>query len=175
MGCGCCCKSCRFWKLPLCSVDTFVIFFCRILISCTTSVGKKPDRFVPRTNPSSNPQSVEPNTSITSPVWMARWPMVELEYGSMQTTVVLGCPMEQTALSEFVPTPDESLIISLVSPMLLSILPFRQTRELREIPFRKETKTEKSTRKQKKLVLNYKHRKLSPTWWLEMLYQIRNG
>lgn len=47
--------------------------------------------------------------------------MVELEYGSMQTTVVLGCPIEHTALSELVPTPDESLIISLVSPILLSI------------------------------------------------------
>lgn len=38
----------------------------------------------------------------------------------MQTTVVLGWPIEQAALSEFVPTPDESLIISLVSPILLS-------------------------------------------------------
>lgn len=38
----------------------------------------------------------------------------------MQTTVVLGCPIEHAALSEFVPTPDESLIISLVSPRLLS-------------------------------------------------------
>lgn len=39
----------------------------------------------------------------------------------MQTTVVLGCPIEHTALSELVPTPDESLIISLVSPILLSV------------------------------------------------------
>lgn len=39
----------------------------------------------------------------------------------MHTTVVLGCPIEQVADSELVPTPDESLIISLVSPRLLSV------------------------------------------------------
>jgi len=40
----------------------------------------------------------------------------------MHTTVVLGCPMEQAAESELVPTPDESLIMSLVSPRDLSVL-----------------------------------------------------
>lgn len=119
----CCCSGggcCGFWNVLLCSVETLVIFFCRIFTSCTISAGKKPERFVPRTYPSNNPQSVEPSTSMTSPVWIDKWPMVELEYGSMQTTVVLGWPIEQTALSELVPTPDESLIISLVSPILLS-------------------------------------------------------
>lgn len=76
---------------------------------------------MPRTKPSNKPQSVDPNTSMTSPVCIDRCPIVELEYGSMHTTVVLGCPIEHTALSELVPTPDESLMISLVSPMLLSI------------------------------------------------------
>lgn len=103
------------------AVDTFVIFFCRILTSCTTSAGKKPAVFVPRTYPSSKPQSVEPTTSMTSPTCIDKWPAVVLEQDSMQTTVVLGWPIEQAALSELVPTPDESLTMSLVSPMLLSV------------------------------------------------------
>ena len=48
----------------------------------------------------------------------------------MHTTVVLGCPIEQVADSELVPTPDESLIISLVSPRLLSIC--QETKERRQ-------------------------------------------
>lgn len=50
--CGCCCcgcRSCCFRNVLRWSVDTLVIFFCRMFTSCTTSVGKKPDRFVPRT------------------------------------------------------------------------------------------------------------------------------
>lgn len=75
---------------------------------------------MPRTYPSSKPQSVEPTTSITSPACIFKCPGVLLVYDSMQTTVVLGWPIEHAALSEFVPTPDESLMMSLVSPMLLS-------------------------------------------------------
>lgn len=71
--------------------------------------------------PSNRPQSVEPTISITSPGWIAKCPLTLDSYFSMHTTVVLGCPIEQVADSELVPTPDESLIISLVSPRLLSV------------------------------------------------------
>lgn len=97
-----------------------IIFFWRKLTSCTQSAEKKPDWFDPRIYPSRRPQSVDPTTSIISPVFNEIWPVVFPEYGSMQTTVVLGCPIEHAAESELVPTPDESLMISLVSPIDLS-------------------------------------------------------
>lgn len=64
-------------------------------------------------------------------------PIVALVYDSIQTTVVLGWPIEHAALSEFVPTPDESLIMSLVSPMLLSKRG-KKEEKLVEIPFQWE-------------------------------------
>lgn len=96
------------------------MFFWRKLTSCTQSTGKNPDWFEPRMYPSRRPQSVDPTTSITSPVCNEIWPGALPEYGSMQMTVVLGCPIEHAAESELVPTPDESLIKSLVSPSDLS-------------------------------------------------------
>lgn len=131
---GCCCCGCiitvpRYSPTAaavvavdalVAAVDTLCMFFCRMFTSCTQCSGKKPDRLTPRTKPSSKPQSVEPTTSITSPGWMLRWPSEVPVYGCMHTTVVLGWPIEQAALSELVPTPDESLMMSLVSPMLLS-------------------------------------------------------
>lgn len=61
---------------------------------------------------------------MTSPGCRQRCPFVFDSYFSMHTTVVDGWPMEHVADSEFVPTPDESLMISLVSPRLLSIIFF---------------------------------------------------
>lgn len=60
---------------------------------------------------------------MTSPGCIAKCPLTFDSYFSMHTTVVLGCPIEQVADSELVPTPEESEMISLVSPRLLSIKP----------------------------------------------------
>jgi hypothetical protein len=103
------------------AVETLVIVFWRNCTSWAYRAGKKPIFVVPRMYPSRSPQSVDPTTSMTSPGCMARCPLTFDSYFSMHTTVVLGCPIEQVADSELVPTPDESLIISLVSPRLLSI------------------------------------------------------
>lgn len=102
------------------AVETFVIVFWRNWTSWAYRTGKNPILVVPRMYPSKSPQSVDPTTSMTSPGWIVKCPFTFDSYFSMHTTVVLGCPIEQVADSELVPTPDESLIISLVSPRLLS-------------------------------------------------------
>lgn len=129
----CCCSNSEpfgcWWLLLMAfeaAVETLVIVFCLNCTSWAYRVGKKPTFVVPRIYPSRSPQSVDPTTSITSPGWIARCPLTFDSYFSMHTTVVLGCPIEQVADSELVPTPDESLIISLVSPRLLSGVHSRQ-------------------------------------------------